>query len=47
MISSARAFMRDFPHMVIVPGLFIMISVLSLNLIGDAVRDALDPKLKD
>jgi ABC-type dipeptide/oligopeptide/nickel transport system permease subunit len=47
MISSARAFMRDYPHMVIVPGLFIMTSVLSLNLIGDAIRDALDPKLKD
>jgi peptide/nickel transport system permease protein len=28
------------------PGIFIMITVLSFNLIGDAVRDALDPKLK-
>jgi len=47
MISSARGFMRDYPHVVIVPGIFIMITVLSLNLIGDALRDALDPKLKD
>jgi len=47
MIASARSFIRDYPHMVIVPGIFIMMSVLSLNLIGDAIRDALDPKLKD
>ena len=33
--------------MIMFPGLFIMISVLSFNLIGDAIRDALDPKLKD
>jgi len=47
MISSARAFMRDYPHIVLVPGIFIVLTVLSLNLIGDALRDALDPKLKD
>ena len=47
MISSSRTFIRDYPHMVIFPGIFIMITVLSLNLIGDALRDALDPKLKD
>jgi len=47
MISSARTFIRDYPHMVIIPGLFIMISVLSFNLIGDSVRDALDPKMRD
>ena len=29
------------------PGIFIMLSVLSFNLIGDSIRDALDPKLKD
>ena len=33
--------------MIMFPGLFIMLSVLSFNLIGDAIRDALDPKLKD
>ena len=47
MISSARQFIRDSPHMVIIPGLFIMITILSLNLLGDAIRDALDPKLRD
>ncbi len=47
MISSARGYIRQSPHMVIIPGLFIMITLLSLNLIGDAIRDALDPKLRD
>lgn len=47
MLSASRDFMRDYPYMVIVPGLFIFITVLSLNLVGDGVRDALDPKLKD
>jgi len=47
MLASARNYIRDYPHMVIIPGVFIMIAVLSFNLIGDAIRDALDPKLKD
>jgi len=47
MISASRQFIRDYPHMVVIPGLFIMITVLSLNLVGDAIRDALDPKLRD
>lgn len=47
MLSSARNFIRRSPHMIMFPGLFIMLSVLSFNLIGDAIRDALDPKLKD
>lgn len=47
MLSSARGYMRDYPHIVIIPGLFIMFTVLSFNLFGDAIRDALDPKLRD
>lgn len=47
LLSSARNYIRDYPHLCIFPGLFIMLSVLSYNLIGDAVRDALDPKLRD
>lgn len=47
MLSGARGFLRDYPHMLIFPGLFIAISVLSLNMFGDGLRDALDPKLKD
>lgn len=46
MLSSARVYMRDYPHEVIFPGLAIMFTVLSLNLFGDGLRDALDPKLK-
>jgi len=47
MIAASRLYIRDYPHMVFIPGLFIMITVLSLNLVGDAIRDALDPKLRD
>lgn len=47
MLSTARTYIRYYPHMVIFPGLFIMLTVLSFNLIGDALRDALDPKLRD
>ena len=46
MLSSARTFMRDYPYMVISPGIAIMLTVLALNLFGDGLRDALDPKLK-
>lgn len=47
MLASARGYMRDYPHMVIIPGVLIMLTVLSFNLVGDAIRDALDPKLRD
>ena len=46
MLSNARTYMRDYPHMVMAPGLAIMLTVLALNLLGDGLRDALDPKLK-
>lgn len=46
MLSTARGFMRDYPHMMIFPGLAIMITVLCLNIFGDGLRDAMDPKLK-
>ena len=47
MLAGARGFLRDYPYMLIFPGLFIAISVLCLNMFGDGLRDALDPKLKD
>ena len=47
MLSSGRAYIRDYPHLVLFPGITIMIAVLSLNMFGDGLRDALDPKLKD
>ena len=38
--------MRSAPHVLIFPGIAIMITVLALNLFGDGLRDALDPRLK-
>ena len=46
MLSSGRQFIRDYSYMTLFPGLAIMLCVLSLNLLGDGLRDALDPKLK-
>ena len=34
------------PHLAIVPGLMLVLTVLSLNVFGDGVRDALDPRAK-
>jgi len=47
MLSTGRHYLRDFPHMTTFPGLAIMIVILGLNMFGDGLRDALDPKLKD
>lgn len=47
MLSGARKFMRKCPWMIIYPGLAIAITVLALNLLGDGLRDAMDPKMKD
>lgn len=47
MLAEAREFMRQFPYMIISPGIFIIITALSFNLVGDGFRDALDPRLKD
>ncbi len=46
MLSGGRTFLRNAPHVVAFPGLAIMITILSLNLLGDGLRDALDPRLK-
>ncbi|MDL2248096.1 ABC transporter permease [Tyzzerella sp. OttesenSCG-928-J15] len=46
MLSAGRRFIRDYSYMTMFPGLAIMITVLALNLLGDGLRDALDPKLK-
>ena len=47
MLSGARKFIRDYPHLVLFPGLAIVITVFSLSMLGDGLRDALDPKMKD
>lgn len=46
MLSSGREFIRDYGYLTTFPGLAIMITVLAFNLMGDGLRDALDPKLK-
>ncbi len=47
MLSSGRPFIRDYWFVVTFPGLAIVLSVLSFNMFGDGLRDALDPKLKN
>lgn len=46
MLSDGRDYMRSAGYICIFPGLAIMATVLALNLLGDGLRDALDPKLK-
>ncbi len=46
MLAGGRAYIRDQMYIVMYPGLAIVLTVLSLNLVGDGLRDALDPKLK-
>ena len=45
MLSEERNSVFNAPHLVFLPGLAIMVTVLSFNLIGDGLRDALDPRL--
>lgn len=45
MISDAVKFLRQSPHMALFPGLAIIITVIGFNLLGDGLRDALDPSL--
>lgn len=47
MLSSGREFLRDAPHLTTFPGVAIMFAVFAMNLMGDGLRDALDPKLKN
>lgn len=47
MLSDGRQHLRDFPHVTTFPGLAIMITIFALNLLGDGLRDALDPRLKN
>ena len=46
MLSSGRSYLRDAMHLTLFPGLAIIVTILALNLLGDGLRDALDPKLK-
>ena len=44
MLSDGREYIRNYPHIAIAPGLAIAFTVLAFNLIGDGLRDALDPR---
>ena len=46
LLSSGRTYIRDYSYLSIIPGIAIMLTVLALNLLGDGLRDALDPRLK-
>jgi peptide/nickel transport system permease protein len=45
MLSTARPYISQAPHLIILPGLCISITLLGINMLGDAVRDWLDPKM--
>ena len=47
LLAGARSQMLYHPYLVTIPGLAIMLTALSFNLIGDGLRDALDPRLKN
>ena len=46
MLANAREFILAAPWVVTFPGLAILLTVLAINLMGDGLRDALDPKMK-
>jgi peptide/nickel transport system permease protein len=47
MLAESKDYMQSAPYMVIFPGFAIALTALSLNLMGDGLRDALDPRLRD
>lgn len=46
MLSAGRSYIRDYSYLTAIPGLAMMLTILSLNLLGDGLRDALDPRLR-
>lgn len=46
MLSDGREYLRNYPHSAIAPGIAIALTVLAFNLVGDGLRDALDPRGK-
>jgi len=47
MLSEGTEYMLNYPHLVLVPGIAIVLVAMAMNLLGDGLRDALDPKLKN
>jgi len=46
MLAEGREFLQHAPWVAFFPGLAIMLTVLSINLLGDGLRDALDPRMR-
>jgi peptide/nickel transport system permease protein len=46
MLSEALALLMFAPHVAIAPGVFITLAVFAFNILGDALRDVLDPRLR-
>lgn len=46
LLSSGRNFIRNYSYLSVIPGVAIMLTILALNLLGDGLRDALDPRLR-
>jgi len=47
MLSGGRGYIRDYWHMTMFPGIAIVVTIFALNVLGDGLRDALDPRLKN
>ena len=47
MIADGVSAMRSYPHMVIAPALFLAVNLLAFNFLGDGLRDALDPSMRE
>jgi ABC-type dipeptide/oligopeptide/nickel transport system permease subunit len=46
MLYEAKEYMRVAPHAIVFPGLAIFVTVLSFNIVGEALRDTLDPRFR-
>lgn len=46
LLANGRNFISEYGYLCVIPGLAIMVTILSLNMLGDGLRDALDPRLK-
>ena len=47
MLSAGRSYLKDYPYVILAPGIALLLTLFSLNVLGDGIRDALDPRLKD
>jgi peptide/nickel transport system permease protein len=45
-MAEGRALFRIFPHNILFPGIFLAVTVLAVNILGDGLRDLLDPRTR-